>query len=70
MIPNQCKGGDHVRRAWYFSPHRDSPHPYFLMKDDVERELVLLRTKLEIRSWALRFSLAMNAGFFVYLVTR
>lgn len=32
------------------------------MKGD-EREIVLLRTKLEIRTWILRFSLAVNAAF-------
>lgn len=33
-----------------------------------EREIVLLRTKLEIRTWILRFSLALNAAFIVKLI--
>lgn len=39
-----------------------------------ERELVLLRTKLEIRTWFLRFSLALNtaliAGWMISIAVR
>lgn len=33
-----------------------------------EREIVLLRTKLEIRTWILRLSLAVNAAFIARLI--
>jgi hypothetical protein len=36
----------------------------------MERELFLLRTKLEIRSWFLRFSLALNAAMLIQFLVR
>lgn len=40
------------------------------MNQGVERELVLLRTKLEIRTWFLRASLALNMGLIAGLVVK
>jgi hypothetical protein len=38
--------------------------------DGTERELILLRTKLEIRTWILRASLAVNAALLIGWITR
>lgn len=44
----------------YTAAHEVRP---FMSDDDAEnRELVLLRTKLEIRTWFLRISIALNVG--------
>lgn len=40
------------------------------MNAGVERELVLLRTKLEIRTWFLRASLALNMGLIAGLIVK
>lgn len=48
--------------------------PAVPMSPDVEKELVLLRTKLEIRTWFLRVSLALNtaliAGWMISVALR
>lgn len=40
------------------------------MDDGDQREIVLLRTKLEIRTWFLRASLALNMGLIAGVVVR
>lgn len=37
--------------------------------EGTEAELVLLRTKLEVRTWFLRVSLMFNMGFFIWFIT-
>lgn len=67
------------RRDWFAKPARGNTLREFeshLLRadnevmDGLERELILLRTKLEIRSWILRFSLALNAGLIVWIISR
>lgn len=40
------------------------------MDEGTERELKLLRVKVETRSWFLRFSLALNVAFLVDFMRR
>jgi hypothetical protein len=50
--------------AWYDEyTAAHEVRPYMVTQDEGDkRELVLLRTKLEIRTWFLRASLALNTG--------
>lgn len=45
---------------------RERPH----MSNSDIRELILLRTKLEIRTWFLRASLAVNAGVVAGIIVK
>lgn len=49
----------------YTATHEVKP---YMVDDGDKREIVLLRTKLEIRTWFLRCSIALNTGLITGLV--
>lgn len=58
---------DDYTAAHEVRPYMVTPEPE---DEGTQRELVLLRTKLEIRTWFLRASLAVNAGVVAGLIVK